>query len=89
LSETDFDEVLRVNVKGPWLALKALFRCSAGGAMSVTTPRSSAHLGMPGSGAYAASKAALRSFAADRRIRTGERAIRVNAVSRGRPIRES
>src|SRR5207249_7964555 len=63
MGEADFDEVFRVNVKGPWLALKAatpLLR--RGGAVVLNAPIN-ARLGMPGTSAYAASKAALRSFA--------------------------
>jgi len=89
LSETDFDEVLRVNVKGPWLALKAAVPLLRRGGAVVLNASISAHLGMPGSGAYAASKAALRSFARTAASELAERAIRVNAVSPGRPIRES
>jgi len=83
LSETDFDEVLRVNVKGPWLALKAAVPLLRRGGAVVLNASISAHLGMPGSGAYAASKAALRSFARTAASELAERAIRVNAVSPG------
>jgi len=70
-------------VKGPWLALKAAVPLLRRGGAVVLNASISAHLGMPGSGAYAASKAALRSFARTAASELAERAIRVNAVSPG------
>jgi len=83
LSEADFDEVLRVNVKGPWLALKAAVPLLRRGAAVVLNASINAHLRMPGTSAYAASKAALRSIARTAASELAERAIRVNAVSPG------
>ncbi len=63
MDEAGFDEVFRINVKGPWLALKAAMPLLRRGGAVVLNASINAHLGMPGTSAYAASKAALRSFA--------------------------
>jgi NAD(P)-dependent dehydrogenase (short-subunit alcohol dehydrogenase family) len=83
MSEADFDEVLRVNVKGPWLALKAAIPLLRRGGAVVLNASVNAHLGMPGTSAYAASKANLRSFARTAASELAEQGIRVNVVSPG------
>ncbi|WP_394844217.1 SDR family oxidoreductase [Pendulispora brunnea] len=78
-----FEEVMRVNVVGPWLSLKyatPLFR--AGGAV-VLNASINARLGMVGSSAYAASKAALRSLGRVAAAELAPRGIRVNVLSPG------
>jgi NAD(P)-dependent dehydrogenase (short-subunit alcohol dehydrogenase family) len=83
MSEADFDEVVRVNVKGPWLALKAAIPMLRRGGAVVLNASINAHLGMPGTSAYAASKAALRSFARTAASELAEQGVRVNAISPG------
>jgi len=83
MSEADFDEVFRVNVRGPWLALKAAIPLLRRGGAVVVNASINAHLGMPGTSAYAASKAALRSFARTAAAELAEQGVRVNAVSPG------
>jgi len=83
MSEADFDEVFRVNVKGPWLALKAAIPMLRRGGAVVLNASINAHLGMPGTSAYAASKAALRSFARTAASELAEQGVRVNAISPG------
>ncbi|QSQ27092.1 SDR family oxidoreductase [Pyxidicoccus parkwayensis] len=83
LDEALFDEVFRINVKGPWLALGAalpVFR--RGGAVVLNTSMTN-RKGMPGSSAYSASKAALRSMARTAAAEFAEYGVRVNAVSPG------
>lgn len=83
MPEEAFDAILRVNVKGPWLALKAatpLFR--PGGAV-IVNGSINGHLGMPGTSAYAASKGALRSLARVAASELAPRGVRVNVVSPG------
>lgn len=78
-----FDEVVRVNFKGPWLAIKHLSPLlRKGGAIVVNTSVNNL-LGMPGAGAYAASKAALRSLVRTAANELAPSGIRVNAVSPG------
>jgi NAD(P)-dependent dehydrogenase (short-subunit alcohol dehydrogenase family) len=83
MSEADFDEIFRVNVRGPWLALKAAIPLLRRGGAVVLNASINAHLGMPGTSAYAASKAALRSFARTAASELAEQGVRVNAVSPG------
>jgi NAD(P)-dependent dehydrogenase (short-subunit alcohol dehydrogenase family) len=83
LSEEDFDETFRVNVKGPWLAIKHATPILRKGASVILNTSVNNQIGMPGSSVYAASKAALRSMA---RTVSGElitQGIRVNAISPG------
>ncbi|MGK3985933.1 SDR family oxidoreductase [Sorangium sp. So ce136] len=83
LPEADFDEVFRVNVKGPWLALKAATPLLRRGGAVVLNASISAHLGMAGSSAYAASKAAVRSLARTAASELASAGVRVNALSPG------
>jgi len=83
MGEADFDEVFRVNVKGPWLALKAAIPLLRRGGAVVLNASINARLGMPGTSAYAASKAALRSFARTGASELAEQGVRVNAISPG------
>src|SRR6202035_2621987 len=83
MGEADFDEVFRVNVKGPWLALKAAIPLLRRGGAVVLNASINAHLGMPGTSVYAASKAALRSLARTAAAELAEQGVRVNAVSPG------
>jgi len=83
MDEKTFDDVLRINVKGPWLALKHFApKLRQGGAVVVNTSINGI-LGMPGSGAYAASKAAARSLVRVAAAELAEAGVRVNAVSPG------
>ncbi|WP_445679077.1 SDR family oxidoreductase [Radicibacter daui] len=81
--EAAFDRSLAVNVKGPYFLIQSLLPLFAKPASIVLNTSINAHIGMPNSSVYAASKAALISLA---RTLSGEligRGIRVNAVSPG------
>jgi NAD(P)-dependent dehydrogenase (short-subunit alcohol dehydrogenase family) len=81
--ERDFDRVFDINVKGPYFLLQALLPILANPASIILNTSVNAHIGMPNSSVYAASKAALQSFI---RTLSGEligRGIRLNAVSPG------
>jgi len=80
LPEADFDEVTRVNVKGPWLAMKSAIPHLRRGGAVVLNASINARLGMPGTSAYAASKAALRSLARTAASELAEQGVRVNAI---------
>jgi NAD(P)-dependent dehydrogenase (short-subunit alcohol dehydrogenase family) len=78
-----FDRSFAVNVKGPFFLIQALLPVFARGASIVLNGSVNAHIGMPNTAVYAATKAALISFV---RTLSGEligRGIRVNAVSPG------
>lgn len=81
--EAGFDRSIAVNLKGPFFLLQSLLPILANPASVVLNTSINAHIGMPGSSVYAASKAGLISLA---RTLSGEligRGIRVNAVSPG------
>jgi NAD(P)-dependent dehydrogenase (short-subunit alcohol dehydrogenase family) len=81
--EAAFDRTFNINVKGPLFLVQALLPVFANPASIVLNTSVNAHIGMPNTTVYAASKAALLSLA---RTLSGElisRGIRVNAVSPG------
>jgi NAD(P)-dependent dehydrogenase (short-subunit alcohol dehydrogenase family) len=83
MPEDAFDAILRINVKGPWLALKAAIPLLRRGGAVVLNGSINGHLGMPGTSAYAASKGALRSLARVAASELAPRGVRVNVVSPG------
>jgi NAD(P)-dependent dehydrogenase (short-subunit alcohol dehydrogenase family) len=83
LDEAAWDESFRLNVKGPWLAIKLLSPLVRPSGSIVVTTSVNDRIGMPGSSAYAASKAALRSLVRVAAAELAARGIRVNAVSPG------
>ncbi len=81
--EAAWDRAFAVNVKGPFFLVQALLPIFANPASIVLNASVNAHIGMPGTTVYGATKAALASLA---RTLSGEliaRGIRVNAVSPG------
>jgi NAD(P)-dependent dehydrogenase (short-subunit alcohol dehydrogenase family) len=81
--EAGFDRSVAINLKGPFFLVQALLPILANPASIVLNTSINAHIGMPNSSIYAATKAGLVSLA---RTLSGElisRGIRVNAVSPG------
>jgi NAD(P)-dependent dehydrogenase (short-subunit alcohol dehydrogenase family) len=79
----DFDALFNVNVRGPWLGIKhASPLLSKGASVIVNTSVVNAK-GMPDTGLYAATKAALRSLVRVAAAELSGRGIRVNAVAPG------
>jgi NAD(P)-dependent dehydrogenase (short-subunit alcohol dehydrogenase family) len=81
--EAAFDRSMGVNFKGPFFLIQELLPYFANPASIVLMASVNAHVGMPNTSVYGASKAALASLA---RTLSGElvgRGIRVNAVSPG------
>ena len=81
--EAAFDRTFAINVKGPFFLVQALLPVFANPASIVINASVNAHIGMPNTSVYSASKAAVLSLA---RTLSGElisRGIRVNAVSPG------
>jgi NAD(P)-dependent dehydrogenase (short-subunit alcohol dehydrogenase family) len=84
-SEELFDRTVAVNLRGPWLGMKLAFphlRARGGGAI-VTTASISALLGMPGQGAYGASKAGVLQLTRVAAMEGARDFIRANAVCPG------
>ena len=83
VTEAQFDKYFGINVRGTLFTVqKALPLIPAGGAIVITGSMVSIK-GFPGFGVYAATKAALRSFARTWSIDLKGRNIRVNVVSPG------
>jgi len=83
VTEANFDKYFGINVKGTLFTVqKALPLMPAGGAIVLNASMVSIK-GFPGFGVYAATKAALRSFARTWAVDLKGRNIRVNAVSPG------
>jgi NAD(P)-dependent dehydrogenase (short-subunit alcohol dehydrogenase family) len=81
--EAAFDRSIAINVKGPYFLIQALLPIFANPASIVLNGSVNAHIGMPNTTVYGATKAALISLI---RTLSGElisRGIRVNAVSPG------
>lgn len=81
--EQGWDRSFGINLKGPFFLMQALLPVLANPASVVFNTSVNAHIGMPNSSIYAATKAGLLSLA---RTLSGEligRGIRVNAVSPG------
>ena len=81
--EAAFDRSFNVNLRGPFFLLQALLPVFANPASIILMTSINAHIGMPASSVYAATKGALLTLA---RTLSGEligRGIRVNAVSPG------
>ena len=83
MTEAHFDKVFGVNVRGTVFTVqKALPLFSDGGSIIMNASIASVK-GLPGFGAYSASKAALRSFARTWTMDLKQRSIRVNVISPG------
>jgi NAD(P)-dependent dehydrogenase (short-subunit alcohol dehydrogenase family) len=81
--EATYDRSFRTNVRGPFFLIQALLPLFANPASIILNASINAHIGMPNTSVYGATKAALLSLA---RTLSGElisRGIRVNAVSPG------
>lgn len=82
-TEAHFDQTFDVNVKGLFFTVhRALPLFRDGGSIILTSSVSNV-MGLPGFSAYAASKAAVRSFARSWTLELKDRKIRVNTISPG------
>jgi NAD(P)-dependent dehydrogenase (short-subunit alcohol dehydrogenase family) len=82
-TEAHFDQTFDVNVKGLFFTVqKALPLFTDGGSIILTSSVSNV-MGLPGFSAYAASKAAVRSFSRAWTLELKDRNIRVNTMSPG------
>lgn len=81
--ENTYDRVMNTNLKGPFFLIQALLPLLANPSSVIVCGSVSAHIGLPQSSVYAASKAGILSLA---RTLSGElhpRGIRVNGLSPG------
>jgi NAD(P)-dependent dehydrogenase (short-subunit alcohol dehydrogenase family) len=83
IDEALWDQTFDVNVKGAYFTIQALTPLFNRGAAVILNGSINAHIGMQTSSVYAASKAALISFAKTLSSELLERGVRVNVVSPG------
>lgn len=81
--EVTFDALMATNLKGPFFLIRALLPLFANPASIILCGSVSAHIGLPQSSAYAASKAGLLSLARTLSGELKDRGIRVNGLSPG------
>jgi NAD(P)-dependent dehydrogenase (short-subunit alcohol dehydrogenase family) len=83
IEESLWDQTFDVNVKGAYFTIQALTPLFNKGTAVILNGSINAHIGMPSSSVYAASKAALISFAKTLSAELVGRGVRVNVVSPG------
>lgn len=83
VTEEDFDLQMNVNLKGAYFTIQKALPLLNDHASIVLNTSINAHIGMPNSSIYAASKAAVTSFARTISAELVGRGIRVNALSPG------
>ena len=85
LSVEDFEQVLRVNVIGVWLAMKHAVPAmkAAGGGAIVATSSVAGIVGFPGAAPYVSSKHAVAGLVQTAAMELAPHKIRVNAVAPG------
>lgn len=83
VDEALWDQSFGINVKGAYFQIQALLPLLNKGSAIVLNGSINAHIGMPGSSVYAASKAALISLAKTLSAELLPRGVRVNVVSPG------
>ena len=83
VTETFYDAIVDVNLKGAYFTIQKALPLMTDGASIVLNTSINAHIGMPNSSVYAASKAALLSLARTLSAELVGRNIRVNAISPG------
>ena len=82
-TEEQFDDQMDTNVKGPFFTMQKLAPLLRQGGSVIVTTSVVDRKGVPGMAAYAASKAALRSFVRSWAAEFKDRGIRVNSVAPG------
>jgi NAD(P)-dependent dehydrogenase (short-subunit alcohol dehydrogenase family) len=83
VTEEFFDRIMDINFKGAYFTIQKALALLNDNASIVLNSSISAHIGMPNSSVYAASKAALMTLARTLSAELVGRGIRVNAVSPG------
>lgn len=83
LTESDLNNVFGINVAGTVFTVQKAIPLFNAGASVIVNTSTAADRGAPSMGAYAASKAALRSFTRTWANELKDRGIRVNAISPG------
>lgn len=83
ITEAEFDETFDVNVKGVFFTIQTMLPLLRPGASIILNASIAWRMGRPGISLYAASKAAVRTFARNFSADLAPRGIRVNVISPG------
>jgi NAD(P)-dependent dehydrogenase (short-subunit alcohol dehydrogenase family) len=83
ISESEFDEIFDVNVKGVFFTVQTMLPLLRRGASIILNASIAWRMGRPGISLYAASKAAVRTFARNFSADLAPLGIRVNVISPG------
>lgn len=85
LTPDDFDDVISINLKAPWIAVRAAapHMAAAGGGSVVNVSSIHARHALPGNSIYGASKGGLEAMTRQLAIELAPQRIRVNAVAPG------
>ena len=83
VDEAFFDAQFNINVKGAYFTIQQLLPLMNDHGSIILTSSTAAHMGMAGASVYAATKAALTTFARTLSAELLERNIRVNVISPG------
>ena len=83
VTEAMFDEIVTINLKGAFFTVQKALPLMARGSAVVLNASINAHIGLPGTTVYGATKAAVVNMAKTMSADPAERGIRVNAVSPG------
>ena len=83
ITEELFDEMVNINMKGVFFTVQKAIPLMSKGSAIVLNASINAHLGMPGTTAYGATKAAVLNMAKTLSADLLEKGIRVNAISPG------
>jgi NAD(P)-dependent dehydrogenase (short-subunit alcohol dehydrogenase family) len=86
ITEAHFDKTFGVNVRGTLFTVQKALPLMPDGASIVVNASVASFKGLPAFGVYAATKAALRSFARSWSVDLKDRKIRVNVISPGMVI---
>lgn len=82
-TEEQFDEIFRVQVKGPFFLTQKLLPLMADGGRVLNVSSGLARFTLPGNSAYAASKGAIEVLTRYQALELGARQIRVNVIAPG------
>lgn len=82
-TEQEFDQVLNLNTKGPYLAMQEAAKVMNDGGRIVNISTDGTHMGFPGVTAYLASKGALEQVTKGLAHELASRGVTVNTVSPG------
>lgn len=83
VTEAYYDELMAINLKGPYFAVQAASPLLGAGSSVILTSSIGHCKGLPGNSAYAASKAGLRALVRNFGVELVGRGVRVNCFSPG------